>query len=47
MCQKFTPEKLQNMDMETKDCVIFQMHDRQDKLEHDYETLIEQHVLEK
>lgn len=28
------------MDMETKDGVIFQMQDRLDKLEHDYEKLI-------
>lgn len=42
MCQKFTPEQLKNMDMETKDGVIFQMQDRLDKLEHDYENLIEQ-----
>ena len=42
MCQKFTPEQLKNMDMETKDSVIFQMQDRLDKLEHDYENLIEQ-----
>ena len=40
MCQKFTPEQLKNMDMETKDGVIFQMQDRLDKLEHDYENLI-------
>ena len=31
MCQKFTPEQLKNMDMETKDGVIFQMQDRLDK----------------
>ena len=30
------------MDTETKDSVIFQMQDRLDKLEHDYENLIEQ-----
>ena len=30
------------MDIETKDGVIFQMQDRLDKLEHDYENLIEQ-----
>ena len=39
---EFTPEQLKNMDMETKDGVIFQMQDRLDKLEHDYENLIEQ-----
>ena len=32
----------ENMDMETKDSVIFQMQDHLDKLEHDYENLIEQ-----
>lgn len=42
MCQKFTPEQLKNMDMETKDSGIFQMQDRLDKLEHDYENLMEQ-----
>ena len=42
MCQKFTPEQLKNMDMETKDGIIFQMQDRLDKLEHDYENLIEE-----
>lgn len=30
------------MDNQTKDCVIYQMQDRLDKLEHDYENLIEQ-----
>ena len=35
MYQKFTPEQLKNMDIETKDGIIFQMQDRLDKLEHD------------
>ena len=42
MRQKFTPEQMTTMDKETKDGVIFQMQDRLDKLEHDYENLIEQ-----
>ena len=42
MCQKFTPEQLKNMDMQTKDSIIFQRQDRPDKLRHDYENLIEQ-----
>ena len=42
MCQKFTPEQLNSMDHETKNDVIYQMQDRLDKLEHDYENLLEQ-----
>jgi len=42
MCKRFTPEELNNMNTETKDNVIYQMQDRLDKLEHDYENLIEQ-----
>lgn len=42
MCQKFTPEQLNSMDHETKNDVIFQMQERLDKLEQDYENLIEQ-----
>lgn len=42
MCQKFTPEQLNSMDHETKNDVIYQMQDRLDKLEHDYENLMEQ-----
>lgn len=42
MCQKFTSEQLNSMDHQVKDEIIFQMQDRLDKLEHDYENLMEQ-----
>ena len=42
MCQKFTPEQLNSMDHETRNDVIFQMQERLDRLEHDYENLMEQ-----
>lgn len=42
MCQKFTTDELNTMDHETKNEVIYRMQDRLDKLEHDYENLIEQ-----
>lgn len=42
MCRKFTPDELNTMDHETKNDVICQMQDRLDKLEHDYEDLMEQ-----
>ena len=42
MCKKFTPDELNSMDHEAKDNVIYQMQERLDKLEHDYENLIEQ-----
>lgn len=42
MCKRFTPEELNTMDHATKDGVIYQMQDRLDKLEHDYEKLMEQ-----
>lgn len=42
MCQKYTPDELNNMNHDTKNEVIYQMQDRLDKLEHDYENLIEQ-----
>lgn len=42
MCQKFTADELNNMDHDTKNEVIYQMQDRLDKLEHNYENLIEQ-----
>lgn len=42
MCRKFTPDELNMMDHETKNDVICQMQDRLDKLEHDYEDLMEQ-----
>lgn len=42
MCQKFTPDELNSMNHDAKNEVIYQMQDRLDKLEHDYENLIEQ-----
>lgn len=42
MCQKFTPDELNSMDHDAKNEVIYSMQERLDKLEHDYETLIEQ-----
>ena len=42
MCKKFTPDELNQMDHRAKNDVIFQMQDRLDKLEQNYETLIEQ-----
>lgn len=42
MCKKFTPNELNQMDHTAKNDVIFQMQDRLDKLEQNYETLIEQ-----
>ena len=42
MCQKFTEDELNIMDHETKNEVIYQMQDRLDRLEHDYENLMEQ-----
>lgn len=42
MCRKFTPDELNTMDHESKNDVIYQMQDRLDRLEHDYENLIEQ-----
>ena len=42
MCRKFTPDELNTMDHEAKNDVIYQMQDRLDRLEHDYENLIEQ-----
>ena len=42
MCKRFTSEELNRMTHETKNDVIYQMQDRLDKLEHDYEKLIEQ-----
>lgn len=41
MCQKYTPEQLNRMNHETKNDLIYQMQDRLDHLEHDYENLIE------
>ena len=42
MCKKFTPDELNKMDHKTKDDVIYQMQDRLDRLEHNYENLVEQ-----
>ena len=42
MCQKFTPDELNIMDHETKNEIICQMQNRLDKLETDYENLMEQ-----
>ena len=42
MCRKFTADELNGMDHAAKNDVIYQMQDRLDKLEHDYENLIEQ-----
>ena len=42
MCRKFTEDELNTMDHAAKNDVIYQMQDRLDKLEHDYENLIEQ-----
>lgn len=42
MCQKFTPDELNIMDHESKNDIIYQMQDRLDKLENDYENLMEQ-----
>ena len=42
MCQKYTPEQLNRMNHETKNDLIYQMQDRLDRLEHDYENLMEQ-----
>lgn len=42
MCQKYTPDELNNMNHDTRDGIICQMQDHLDKLEHDYENLIEQ-----
>lgn len=42
MCRKFTADELNTMDHGTKNDVIYQMQDRLDKLEQDYENLMEQ-----
>lgn len=42
MCHKYTPDELNRMNHDAKNEVICQMQDRLDKLEHDYENLIEQ-----
>lgn len=42
MYKKFTPDELNKMDHETKNDVIYQMQDRLDRLEQNYENLVEQ-----
>lgn len=42
MCKKFTSNELNTMDTGSKDDIIYQMQDRLDKLEQDYENLMEQ-----
>lgn len=42
MCQKYTAEELNKMNHKTKDEIIYQMQDRLDLLEQNYENLIEQ-----
>ena len=42
MCRKFTADELNTMDHQAKNDVICQMQDRLDRLEHDYENLMEQ-----
>ena len=42
MNRRFTPEQLKRMDHKTKDGIICQMQERMDRLEQDYENLIEQ-----
>ena len=42
MCQKYTEEELNTMNHDAKNAVICQMQERLDKLEHDYERLMEQ-----
>lgn len=42
MCQKYTAEELNTMNHDAKNAVICQMQERLDKLEHDYERLMEQ-----
>ena len=42
MCRKFAEDELNRMNHEDKNAVIYQLQDRLDKLENDYENLIEQ-----
>jgi len=42
MCQKYTADELNSMNHKAKNEVIYDMQNRLDKLEHDYENLIEQ-----
>lgn len=42
MCKKFTPDELNRLDIKAKDDIIYQMQDRLDKMEQNYEKLMEQ-----
>ena len=42
MCEKYTPEELNKMDHAQKDDIIFLMQEKLDKLEQNYESLMEQ-----
>ena len=42
MCRKSTADELNIMDHKAKNDAIYQMQDRLDRLEHDYENLMEQ-----
>ncbi len=42
MCKKFTPDELNTMNNKTKDDIIYQMQDRLDQMEKNYENLMEQ-----
>lgn len=42
MCRKFTADELGSMDHDAKNDIIYHMQERLDRLEHDYENLIEQ-----
>ena len=41
MCRKFTPDELNKMSHENKNDVIYQMQERLNKLEQNYENLME------
>lgn len=42
MCRKFAEDELNRMNHKDKNTVIYELQDRLDKLEHDYENLLEQ-----
>lgn len=42
MCKKFTPDELNTMNSKAKDDIIYQMQDRLDQMEQNYENLMEQ-----
>ncbi len=42
MCRKFAEDELNRMNHKDKNTVIYELQDRLDKLEHDYENLMEQ-----